>query len=143
MKRHRLFAVVASLLPMTSYAPLAEAKEPVRLGKLACVVVTGGWVRPLEGRVDGGRIRCTVGVSFTGADPLRLPLTLTLDQAADAGDARPVRVQSNLDLQLESGSVELDLAIPEDLNGCMPFSLTMQLAGQKRAKKVAPDCGEG
>lgn len=139
----RSLGLAAGLLVVLP-ATLAQAKEPVRLGKLSCVVVSEGWVRPLDGRVDGpGRMRCSLEVSFTGASPQRLPLTLTLDQVAESSTDQPIHVQSKLDLQLESGSAELDVAIPKELNGCMPFSLTMQLGAQKKAKKVAPDCGEG
>jgi hypothetical protein len=140
MNRPAGILVALLLLPPS----LVQAKEPVRLGKLACVVVTGGWVRPLDGRVDGpGRIRCAVEVSFKGKEPQRLPLILSLEQTAEATADKPIHVQSTLEVQLESGSVELDVPIPDALNGCMPFSLIMQLGGQKKSKTIAPDCGEG
>jgi hypothetical protein len=140
MNRAAAILVALLLLP----ASFAQAKEPVRLGKLACVVVTAGWIHPLDGRVDGpGRIRCSVEVTFKGKEPQRLPLTLSLDQAAESTADKPIHVQSTLEVQLESGSVELDVPIPDGLNGCMPFSLTMQLGGQKKTKTNTPDCGEG
>jgi hypothetical protein len=143
MKRH-LAIVVGLLLPVIPPATVAQAKETVRLGKLSCVVVNAGWVHPLDGRVDGpGRFRCSVEVSFGSKEPQRLPLTMTLEQAAEAATGKPIHVQSRLDLQLESGTAELDVPIPNDLNGCMPFSLTMQLGAQKKSKRLAPDCGEG
>jgi hypothetical protein len=140
--KHLFGIVVAALLCLP--ATFAHGKEPVRLGKIACVVVSEGWVRPLDGRVDGpGHIRCSVEVFFKGQEPQRLPLTLTLEQAAEPPGGKPIQVQAKMDLQLETGSAELDVAIPNDLNGCMPFSLTMQLGAQKKTKKLAPDCGEG
>lgn len=144
MKRHFGIVVAALLLSVILPASVAQAKDPVRLGKVSCVVVKDGWVYPLDGRVDGpGRFRCSVEVSFTGKEPQRLPLTLTLDQPAEAATGKPIHLQSKVDLQLESGTAELDVAIPDDLNGCMPFSLTMQLGAQKKAKKLSPNCGEG
>jgi hypothetical protein len=143
MKHHPVIAVAAASAALLFASP-SHAKELVRLGKMSCVVVGEGWVRPLAGRVEGpGRFRCSVEVSFTGKEPLRLPLTLTLDQPAESGSAKPIHGQTKIDVQLESGTAELEVSIPEDLNGCMPFTLTMQLGGQKKAKKTAPDCGEG
>ena len=144
MKRPLGIVVAGLLLSVILPATVAQAKDPVRLGKLTCVVLKDGWVYPLDGRVDGpGRFRCAVEVSFTGKEPQRLPLTLTVDQPAEAATGKPIHGQSKVDLQLETGTVELDIAIPDDLNGCMPFSLTMQLGAQKKVKKLSPDCGEG
>lgn len=143
MKHHSAIVLATASAALLFSSP-SHAKEPVRLGKISCVVVGEGWVRPLAGRVDGrGRFRCSVEVSFTGNDPLRLPLTLTLDQPAESGSSKPIHEQSKTEVQLQSGTAELDVPIPEDLNGCMPYTLTMQLGAQKKAKKTAPDCGEG
>jgi hypothetical protein len=143
MKHHPAIVVAAASAALLFATP-SHAKEPVRLGKISCVVVGEGWVHPLDGRVDGpGRFRCSVEVSFTGKEPLRLPLTLTLDQPAESGSPKPIHEQSKLEVQLQSGTAELDVPIPQDLNGCMPFTLTMQLGAQKKTKKTAPDCGEG
>jgi len=121
-----------------------STKATIRLGKMACEVVADGYVVPLQYRIDGPvLLRCRVEIAFKGDFPTTMPLILSLDQPPE-DKGPPVHVESRLDLQLaSSGTAELALTAPDELNGCMPYVLTFSLGDKKKHWKVDPDCGEG
>ena len=138
-----LFVFIA-LLP--SFNASAGAKETIRLGKLTCVLLRDGFVYPLSenDRIDQpAKIRCTVGIAFTADTPQRLPLTMTLEQASESAGGKPVRATATVDLQLSSGNAEIEVALPDELNGCMPYSVSVSLGRMTKKKTFHPDCGEG
>ena len=129
-----------------SFDASAGAKEAIRLGKLTCVLLRDGFVYPLSDndRIDQpAKIRCTVGIVFTADTPQRLPLTMTLEQASESAGGKPVRATTTVDLQLSSGNAEIEVALPDELNGCMPYSVSVSLSRLTKKKTFHPDCGEG
>lgn len=131
---------------LLSFDASAGGKEAVRLGKLTCVLLHDGFVYPLSDndRIDQpAKIRCTVGITFTGDTPQQLPLTMTLEQPSEAAGGKPVRSTATVNLQLSNGNAEIEVALPDDLNGCMPYSVSVSLGHLTKKKSFHPECGEG
>ncbi|MBK8009914.1 MAG: hypothetical protein IPK13_01080 [Deltaproteobacteria bacterium] len=147
----RLVLGVCLILSSTSVSALAgpktktKTKETIKVGKPECVLVKDGIVLPIRGRpIDQGHLRCTASVAVPQKmrDP-SLSLTVRVLQKPERETEKEERGRVERAFELWSGlkaSIEIELPVPEDLNGCMPFSLVLEGAGRSQTFQALPDC---
>lgn len=143
----RTVLVAVGLAAITFAAGSAEAKPtPVKVKKVTCEYVVNGAVMPLKGnRYEGGKVRCRaqLAVPATFEEP-SLAIQLSLHQPGEQGGP-PVTAKASVTAQVWPGfkhAVEAEVALPDNLNGCMPFQLEMavgSIAKKVTAQATCPD----
>lgn len=149
MKLGRGLFVFAICLTFVGFALNAAAvpKAKITVGKANCIVVTDGVLLPIRGRrVELGQFRCTASVVVPKKmkDPsMSLSVHLLQKPELEGQKEERGRVERKFDLWPGlKADVEIELPIPEDLNGCMPFSLVVEGAGRSQKIQASPACGD-
>lgn len=139
-----LAAIVSAILLATPTVTRAEANPPVTLAKMRCVRIFRHIVHSLRAtdRIDDDHIRCTVAATNRGSEPATFTMALRLDQPA-TGSAAPVEIEEQQKIDLgtgETSDAEIGIDVSENLNGCMPFKLTITVGKATIKKAIDPNC---
>jgi hypothetical protein len=111
---------------------------------MRCVRIFGHIVHSLRAadRIDDDHIRCTVAATNRGSEPAMFTMALRLDQPA-TGSAAPVKIEEQQKIDLgtgEASDAEIAIDVSENLNGCMPFTLTITVGKATIKKAIDPNC---
>ena len=139
-----LTTIVSAILLVTPTVTRAEDNPPVTLAKMRCVRIFGHIVHSLRAadRIDDDHIRCTVAATNRGSEPATFTMALRLDQPA-TGSAAPVKIEEQQKIDLgtgEASDAEIAIDVSENLNGCMPFTLTITVGKATIKKAIDPNC---
>ena len=139
-----LATIISAFLLATPTATRAEANPPVTLAKMRCVRIFRHIVHSLRAtdRIDDDHIRCTVAATNRGNEPATFTMALRLDQPA-TGSAAPVKIEEQQKIDLgtgEASDAEIAIDVSENLNGCMPFKLTITVGKATIKKAIDPNC---
>jgi hypothetical protein len=139
-----LAAIVSAILLATPTVTRAEANPPVTLAKMRCVRIFRHIVHSLRAsdRIEDDHIRCTVAATNRGSEPATFTMALRLDQPA-TGSAAPVEIEEQQKIDLgtgETSDAEIGIDVSENLNGCMPFKLTITVGKATIKKAIDPNC---
>lgn len=146
MTPRRSLALGLVFLAVGLAAP-AWADGGPRAGSISCVHIQAGVVTRIgTSRVDTGSFRCSAGVTVARRGSTDLIAALRVLQAIDGGD-RLAEPQGAVDRTFAlwrgfKGGVELELAVPETLNGCMPYVLEVRFGGARTRVKARPACND-
>lgn len=115
----------------------ALAASKIRLAAPRCVVIFDHQVYPIkEARIDGGALRCTVKVTAPKLSEPQTAARLTLRQAGK----EVARTEAKVGLSPGSTDVELQLEVPEALDGCSPYELVTRIGDAEAVQKATPHC---
>jgi hypothetical protein len=139
-----LATIVSAILLATPTVTRAEANPPVTLAKMRCVRIFRHIVHSLRAtdRIDDDLIRCTVAATNRGNEPATFTMALRLDQPA-TGSAAPINIEEQQKIDLgtgETSDAEIGIDVSENLNGCMPFKLTITVGKATIKKAIDPNC---
>jgi hypothetical protein len=139
-----LATIVSAILLATPTVTRAEANPPVTLAKMRCVRIFRHIVHSLRAtdRIDDDHIRCTVAATNRGNEPATFTMALRLDQPA-TGSAAPINIEEQQKIDLgtgETSDAEIGIDVSENLNGCMPFKLTITVGKATIKKAIDPNC---
>ena len=139
-----LAAIVSAILLATPTVTRAEANPPVTLAKMRCVRIFRHIVHSLRAsdRIEDDHIRCTVAATNRGSEPATFTMALRLDQPA-TGSAAPINIEEQQKIDLgtgETSDAEIGIDVSENLNGCMPFKLTITVGKATIKKAIDPNC---
>jgi hypothetical protein len=136
--------VMAVALVMGAEDARAQGLPGVKIAALTCVHLVGDMAVPLKGaRYEDGVITCAIRITAS-VPSQRIGMSLSLLQDdPESGVKQVARARGTADLVVWKGFshdswlwVQLDPAV----NGCMPFTVTAEVAGHQKSVTAAPFC---
>lgn len=140
--RYGLGSLMVGALIAANAAPAAAART-VTLGKISCYHFDKDNNKDFlnGGRYEGGKIKCWVSLRVSPkAKSPKVTLMLTISQGKGKGahsksSKQPLGLAPGF-----RGKKTVEMPLPDFINGCMPFTVSVSLNKQRRSERAGPDC---